>query len=56
MTTKFDKYSRLFAKWAKILIKIDEKHVFGQWNYMGVVSSIPVVSSRHRLMEACHVH
>ena len=27
---------------------INKKHVFGQWNYMGVVSRLPVASPRHK--------
>ena len=49
MATKFDKYSKLCAEWVKILI--NKKHVFGQWNYMGVVSRLPIASPRHRVME-----
>ena len=32
-----------------------QKHVSGQWNYMGVVSMLPALSPRHRLMETGHV-
>ena len=54
MIAKFEKYSKLCAEWVKILI--NEKHVFGQWNYMGVLSRLPIASPGHRPVETCHIH
>ena len=35
----------------------EEEHVLGQWNYMGVVSRLPIGSPGHRPIETmCHVH
>ena len=54
VTTKFEEYFKLCAEWVKVLI--NEKHVFGQWNYVGVVSRLPIASLGHRPMETHHVY
>ena len=53
MTTKFEKYSKPGLMGKNL---INEKHVFGQWNYMDVVSRLPIASPGHRPMEKNHVH
>ena len=35
---------------------IYSKIASGHWNYMGVVSRLPIASPRHRPMETCYVH
>ena len=52
MTTKFHNVFQTWAEWEKFAYD----YAFWQWNYMGVVSRLPVASPRHRPMEACNVH
>ena len=52
MTAKLHTAFQTWAKW----MKFGKEHALWQWNYMGVVSRLPIASPGHRPMETCHVY
>ena len=54
MTTKF--VYATYSKLSQMGILCDKIQISQHWNYMGVVSRLPVASPRNRLMETHYVH